>query len=491
VIVEFTSVIEASPEEVFAYHARPGALNRLLPPWDQQRLIRSSHSLVPGSQVEVEVRVAGWPTRIVARHEQLEPPHFFSDRQLAGPFRRWYHEHRFEAVPGDSHRTRLIDRIAYELPGGLIGQALGGSYARRKFDTTFAYRHRMTRLDLQLERQLRSVEGGSPGSRRVAVSGSHGLIGAGVVELLRVLGHQVIRLERPAATSVGRRSGVGRISVEDTAALSSTPWDPKAGLLQPEDLEGVDAVIHLAGAGIAERRWTPAFRRELWSSRVDATRRLAEQLQRLANPPRAFIAASAIGIYGHVPDREVEENWPASSDFLGQLATHWEQAADGLAEAGSRVAHGRLGIVLSPRGGALAKTLPLFRWGLGGRLGSGQQDWSWISQEDAVAALVWLAFHPLCRGPYNLAAGWVTNLEFTRALAEAVRRPACLPVPASLLRWGLGEMAGPLLLSSLRASSRRFLETGYRWRQPTLTSALGQMLGGERLTPSASGTERN
>ncbi len=486
-IVEFTSVIESPPAEVFAYHARPGALNRLLPPWDQQRLIRSEHSLAPGSQVEVEVRVAGWPTTIVARHEQLEPPHFFSDRQLAGPFRSWYHEHRFEPVAGDSQLTRLMDRIAYELPGGVVGQALGGSYARWKFETTFAYRHRMTSLDVQLERQLRAAEGGPARGRKVAVSGSHGLIGAGVVDLLRVLGYQVIRLERPIKTSVHRRASVGRVSVGDTASLSSTPWDPQEGLLRPEDLEGVDAVIHLAGVGIADQRWSSGFRETLWSSRVDATRRLAEQLQRLANPPRAFIAASAIGIYGHVPDGEVDENSPPSHDFLGQLATHWEQASNGLAGAGIRVAHGRLGIVLSPRGGALAKTLPLFRWGLGGRIGSGQQYWSWISQEDAVAALVWLAFHPSSRGPYNLTAGYVTNLEFTRALAEVVHRPACLPVPASFLRWGLGEMAEPLLLSSLRANSRRLLETGYRLRQPELRIALRQMLGRERLTPSASG----
>jgi uncharacterized protein len=297
---------------------------------------------------------------------------------------------------------------------------------------------------------------------RVAITGASGLVGAALAEHLRQAGHSVIRLVRDAGAAQHR---------------DACWWEPQHGIRQPEKLYDADGFVHLAGRGIADARWTAREKQLLRESRVDATRLLCDQLASLPRVPKVFISASAIGYYGDCGAAEVDESAPPASDFLGEMARDWEAATLPLEVVETRVAHARLAVVLTPHGGALAKMLPIFRWGLGGPLGSGQQYWSWITLDDVVRGLEWLLTRSSCRGAYNFSAPEpVTNAEFTRALARTVHRPAWLPAPRFGLRLAMGEMADAALLSSCRAVPARLLSSGFEFHHPQLDSALADLL---------------
>lgn len=297
----------------------------------------------------------------------------------------------------------------------------------------------------------------------VAVTGSSGLIGTALCRALEADGHRVGRLvRRPAA-------GPGEIS-----------WDPAGGRLDAADLVGVDAVVNLAGAGIGDKRWTDAYRRELIDSRVKGTTLLAETLAAMATPPQVLVSGSAIGYYGERGDTVLTEQSGPGQGFLAELCLQWEGATAAAEAAGVRVAHVRTGVVLSASGGALGKMLPLFKFGLGGKMGSGRAYWSWISLADEVGALQFLLDHPL-RGAVNLTAPTpATNAELTKALGKALHRPTLLPVPAFGPKLLLGsELADALLFTSARVVPQALLDAGYRFRHPDLAAALRAAIDGD------------
>jgi uncharacterized protein len=267
---------------------------------------------------------------------------------------------------------------------------------------------------------------------------------------------------------------------------------PEAQGREGSRLEGLAAAIHLSGANVAARRWTPEYRREMWTSRVESTRALCAMLRTVERPPRALLVASATGIYGDRGDEVLDESSPPGAGFLADLCREWEEAAAPAREAGIRVVHLRFGVVLAREGGALAKMLPAFRLGLGGRMGTGRQWMSWIALDDAVAAMRFLLRDESLEGPVNLCAPEpVTNAQFTRSLAARLRRIAALRVPAFALRMTLGAMADEALLASARVMPKRLLDAGFRFTQPTIDEALASLLksGGERTEGSGqSGT---
>ncbi len=301
-----------------------------------------------------------------------------------------------------------------------------------------------------------------PAGDRIAVTGSTGLIGTALVRSLVGSGHRVVRVVRDP----GRVPAGG----DDTGVVV---WDPQAGTIDAAGLEGVDAVVNLAGEPIAAGRWTAERKRRIHDSRVRGTELLARTLAGLDDPPRVLVSASAVGYYGDRGGDVVDETDPPGDDFLARVCRSWEAATEPAAAAGIRVAHARTGIVLSARGGALARQLPLFRAGLGGRLGSGRQWWSWISLTDEVAALRWLLERDL-HGPVDLTAPEpVTNATFTRVLARTLHRPAVLAVPRFALRLLLGrELADSLAFHSIRAVPRRLGESGFTFTHPDLARAL-------------------
>lgn len=292
---------------------------------------------------------------------------------------------------------------------------------------------------------------------KVAVTGSTGLIGSALVRSLLVDEHEVIRLVRPGAQT-GRRAD-GTLGVA---------WDPMKKQIDAAALEAIDGVVHLAGAGVGDKRWTASYKTQILESRRFGTATLARALAGLDKPPRVLISASAVGYYGQTGDREAREGDPAGTDFLARVCEVWESEADPAREAGIRVAHPRTGIVFSRRGGAAAKLLPLFRLGLGGRLGDGQQYWSLISLADEVGALRFLLENDGIEGPVNLTAPTPeTNARITQEVAQQLHRPAVVPVPSFALRIALGEMAIEVI-GSQRVLPTVLQHAGYRFRHPTL-----------------------
>jgi uncharacterized protein (TIGR01777 family) len=296
----------------------------------------------------------------------------------------------------------------------------------------------------------------------IAVTGASGLIGTALCEHLQTAGHRIVRLVRDESQA---------------GDAGHCWWQPESGVRQLNKLESVEAVVHLAGRNISEHRWTQHEKELIRSSRVDATERLCRDLLELASPPAVFLSASAVGIYGDCGSQIVTEAHPPGSDFLAQTGLAWEAASRSLESANVRVLHARLGMVLSPQGGALAKVLPLFRRGLAGNLGSGEQYWSWVTLDDAVRGIAWLLDNPSASGSFNMVAPEpVTNAEFTRTLAsELGRKPFPLSVPRTALRWMVGPMADAVLLASCRAVPARLTALGFRFSARTLPEAFTQL----------------
>jgi hypothetical protein len=303
---------------------------------------------------------------------------------------------------------------------------------------------------------------------RVAVSGSTGLVGSQVVASLSAAGHEVVRLVR-------RAPAPGEKAVR---------WDPEKGEVDAAGLEGLDAVVHLAGENIASGRWNAARKAAIRDSRVNGTRLLCDALAGLARPPKALLCASAIGYYGdRGADVLTEESSPGAG-FLPEVCREWEAASEPAVRKGIRVVALRIGVVLSPRGGALSRMLPPFRAGLGGVIGDGRQYVSWVALDDLVGIVLHALQSGELRGPVNAVAPVpVTNRELTEALGKVLSRPTLLPVPAFALRLAVGEMADALLLASARVVPRRLEETGYNFRYPELGGALRHLLGKGKECP--------
>jgi uncharacterized protein len=456
----YSSVIDAPLGEVFAWHTRRGAIIRLLPPWSPVRVEGEAGSVRDGQAV---LRLPAG-LRWVASHQPggYDPPHQFTDVLTSQPLAAilpWQHRHQFAPV---GRATRVTDVVDTSLPA-------------RMLRPMFAYRHRQLADDLAAQARSRGL---CPEPLTVAVTGSSGLIGTALTALLSTGGHRVIRLVRRLPRHAGERFW--------------WPEDPNGELLS-----GVDALIHLAGASIAGR-FTPARKREIFDSRTVPTRRLAELAAASATNGgpglRAFVTASAIGIYG--PDRGDEvltETSGRGDGFLADVVTEWEDATRPAAQAGIRTVQVRTGIVQTPRGGMLRLMYPLFESGLGGRLGHGKQWLAWIGLDDLLDIYLRAVTDPDLSGPVNaVAPAPVRNADYTATLARVLRRPAVVPVPAFGPRLLLGaEGAREIAGASQLVRPRRLIEAGHYFRYPELEGALRHMFGREpggapaiRMAPS-------
>jgi uncharacterized protein len=406
----YSSVVDAALDDVFSWHARPGANTRLTPPWQPARVLREAGS-------------------------------------LASPLLPWRHTHQFSPVgPGATLVTDVVDT---PLPA-------------RVLRSTFVYRHRQLAADLAALERARAI---CPDPLTVAVTGSGGLIGTALTALLTTSGHRVIRLVRRPPRHAGERH-----------------WQQEAP--GPELLDEVDALIHLAGASIGGR-FTPERKAAIRDSRILPTRRLAELAAASAPGLRAFVTASAIGIYG--PDRGEEiltEASPRGEGFLADVVADWEDATAPAAAAGIRTVQVRTGIVQTPRGGMLRLLSPLFEVGLGGRLGTGKQWLAWIALDDLLDVYLRAVLDPGLSGPVNAVAPEpVRNIDYTRTLAAVLRRPAVLPVPGLAPRLLLGEEgAREIAQASQSVRPERLIAAGHRFRHPDLDGALRHLFGREEST---------
>ena len=451
----YSSMLPATSDVAFAWHEKPGAFQRLSPPWKSINVLEQRGTIHDGDELLLRIKVGPVKINWLARHQNFQAGKQFEDVQVRGPFASWIHNHRFESTNGNS--CRLHDQIEYRFPVGKIGAFLAGKRFSHQMKALFEYRHRQTKEDLELfsrystERKL-----------KVAVTGSSGMVGSALCALLGVTGHDVIRLIRT-------ESKVDKIDPR---------WDPAKGILDAENLEGIDAVIHLAGENLANRRWSPKQMAEIRDSRVNGTKNLITSLLKLKQPPKTFICASAIGYYGDRGEERLTENSECGDGFLSQVVQDWEHAALSAADHGVRVVLARLGVVLDPRGGALSKMLLPFRLGLGGSIGHGRQTMSWVSLDDAIGAIYHVLMKTSIDGPVNIVApNPTTNRHFARALGRVLRRPAIAPLPALAAKALFGKMAKELLLAGTHVTNGKLSSSGFRYRDPELGPALSWMLG--------------
>ncbi|PZR16793.1 MAG: TIGR01777 family protein [Archangium gephyra] len=426
---EKRSVMPVPADELFAWHAREGAFERLNPPFAPAEIEERSGGLEVGARTVVKIPVGPTKQRWVAEHTAFEPGRMFRDEQTSGPFAKWVHTHRFE--PLTESTSTLIDTIEYALP---LGGIVGGSFTDRTLERMFDYRHAITRADLSRHH----------GPRRVfAIAGASGLVGSALKAFLSTGGHEVRVIKR---------------------------GDFKA-------VEGAEVVVNLAGAGIADERWSDERKRELVESRVDYTKKLVAH----AKGVKVWLQGSAVGIYGERGDEVLtEDSAPGApgdhaTKFLSKLCLDWEAAAQGAAE---RVVLLRTGIVQSAQGGALAKLLPAFKLGAGGPIAGGKAWQSWVSIEDMLGLILFAAQNENVVGPLNLTSpNPVTSGDYARVLGRVLSRPAIAPLPGFALRALFGEMADGAILASQRALPQRAQSAGFTFLHPDLEQALRFTLG--------------
>ena len=451
----FRSRVAAPADDVFAWHGRPGALERLIPPWEDVRVLERTGGLENGARTVISLRKGPFHVRWTALHRDYIEGRQFVDEQTEGPFTAWRHTHRF--TPSGAHECLLEDEIDYALPFGAIGHLLAAGRVRSDLERAFPFRHRRTADDLARHAQFRDRP-----RLDVAISGASGLIGRNLAAFLSTGGHNVRRLVRRQP-----RPGAGEIY-----------WNPRLGDLDAADLGGLDAVINLSGRNLAAWRWTPKVKREIEYSRVASTHLLCEALAQIPNPPQTVISASAVGYYGNRGDEPLAEAAAPGTGFLAELCERWEAATEPAREAGIRVVNLRIGLVLSAAGGLLRNMLLPFRLGLGAQLGDGRQVMSWIGLDDLLGVVLHALYSDELSGPMNaVSPAPVTNREFTKSLARVLRRPAVLGVPAPLLKGLFGEMGHELFLGGARVRPSKLEATGFHFLHKDVEPALRWELG--------------
>jgi uncharacterized protein (TIGR01777 family) len=450
-----------SAGEAYAWHLRPGAFERLSPPWESVRVEKRDEKLADGSEVQLAVPVGPLKIRWLARHHDFVAGQQFHDTQVTGPFARWEHTHRFE--PAGPSQSVLVDHIDYELPAGSLGDFLAGSSIQLKLERMFAYRHRVTLADMNDHARFADRP-----RQRIAITGSSGLVGSALAPFLSTGGHEVTQLVRPNK----------KRTADAASPLKTAAWNDATGEIDLPAGEFPQAIVHLAGENIAGGRWTAQVKERILKSRVEPTRQLCERLARSPHKPAVLVCASAIGYYGNRGDERLTEESAAGEGFLADVCRAWEAATLPATEAGIRVVNLRFGMILTTAGGALAKMLPPFRLGGGGVVGSGQQYWSWITLDDVIGVIHHALMTDSLAGPVNtVAPESMTNHDFTRVLGQVLHRPTIVPLPAFAARLVLGEMADELLLASARVVPAKLEASQYPFRFPTLAAGLRHVLG--------------
>lgn len=456
----YRSRIAASAPTVFAWHEAQGAFERLVPPWASVQVDKRQGGINGGS---VTLIVSHGPIKIrwSLKHDQYIAGVQFRDYQVEGPFKSWTQVHRVEADGKDG--AYLIDTVEYELPEILPAKFMATFYIASELKRLFHFRHSLIGYDLE---KAARYQGGR--KMKVLLSGSTGMIGSALVPLLLSHGHAVTRLIRPDTKSKSN----GQVNTD------TIDWNPKTGEIDIAALSGFDAVVHLAGANIADGRWTEVRKKELIDSRIESTRLLSTGIAKTAQPPKVLIAASAIGYYGDRGQEEMSEAATKGTGFLADLCKQWEDACEPAAKAGIKVVNLRIGVVLSTTGGALAKMLLPFELGAGGQIGSGNQQFSWVSLDDVTGAILHILNTDSLEGPINATAPTpVTNKEFTRALGKVLCRPTLIPIPSFGLRALFGQMADECLIAGQKVMPTKLVKSNYQFRDTEIESALRRILG--------------
>ncbi len=447
--------IKAPVEEVFQWHSRPGALERLSPPWDPVKVIQRSGGINPGASVKLKMKAGIIPYTWTAKHTAYEENQLFQDEQIKGPFSKWIHTHRFKADGPDN--SILEDRIEYALPLNPLSNILMGSFIHKELQRIFHYRHNTLIEDLKahLARNTRKP-------LNILISGASGVIGSALIPFLTTGGHRVFRLVRK------------KPNLQNDEIF----WDPNSEQLNLDHVPKIDAVIHLAGEHIGKGKWTEEKKNKIIHSRNKGTTLIAKAVSQLKSPPAVLLCASAIGFYGDRHDHILTEQSNVGDDFISKVCSEWEKATFAAQEKGIRTAYLRIGIGLSPLGGALSRLLTPFKMGFGGKIGSGKQYLSWIGIDDIIGSIYHVLLTKSLAGPVNIVApNPVSNFEFTKILGKILNRPTICSIPEHIIKLAFGEMGREILLASCRVIPEKLQKSGYQFRHSNLEKVLCHLLG--------------
>jgi uncharacterized protein len=453
-VLTYKTFMDHPAEEVFAWHMRPGALQRLSPPWESARILEQEGGISTGGRVTLGVKRGPTEITFVVEHTDFEPGRAFTTEQVSGPFSAWKHRHRFEPCDGGCH---VIDTVEWEVPMGAAGRLFVGWSVEGELNRLFLWRHERIRGDLSRMRRY-----GSDPELTVAVTGASGLVGQALLQLLRTQGHKVIPLVRDT----------------NLAPEGSALWNPDTGLVERDKLEGIDAMVHLAGEPIMGFRWSDEKKRAIKESRTKGTDLISRTIAAMSSPPEVLISASAMGIYGDRGNEILSENSKVGKGFLAGVCKVWEAATEPAQRAGIRVANLRIGMVLSPLGGALGTMLLPFKIGIGGRLGSGRQYVSWIDVDDLAALILHVIRTKSLSGPVNATAPYpVPNSTFSATLGRVLGRPTLVPIPGFAVKALFGEMGSEVLLSGARIQPEKCMKSGFEFQFPAVEDSLRFQLG--------------
>ena len=452
---EHRTEVENSIEEAFAWHERKGAFRRLMPPWELAEEVRADDNLREGAQRIFRFPMGPVKMSWVAQHTGYNPPHSFEDVMLKGPFKSWHHTHNFENT--SDGKVMIHDKVKYKLPMGFLGKIVAGRMINKRLKRMFTARELRLERDLKRHADFSHIE-----RKKILVAGSSGLIGRQLVAFLDTGGHDVWRLVRRTP-----KSNEKEIS-----------WSPDKGEIDAQQLEGFDAIIHLGGAGIGDKRWSKKRLKLIEESRTISTTLLAETIAKLNNKPESFIVSSAVGWYGERGDEELDEHSTPGEGFLPTTCANWEQSCQTARDAGVRTINLRTGIVLDATGGALGKMLLPAKLGAGGPIGFGKQWYSWISMDDQIYATHHLIMNDQCEGAYNLTApNPVRQKQFAKVLGKVLKRPAFIPTPPFGIWVLFGKMGVALTTESTKVVPSKLIESGYNFQHENLEPALRDCLG--------------
>jgi uncharacterized protein (TIGR01777 family) len=465
--IRTTHIDKISSNELFAWHIREGAFERLNPPWHQFKVIERRGNIQNGGTVKIKMKIAGpIHTTWLVKHSDYVEGKQFRDSQIKGLFSSWSHTHLLNSFERSS--SILDDHVEYSLPWGMLSETLVSALINKKLNQMFDYRHRIISDDLLVHATANKIRGNDR-PMTIGITGSSGFIGSSLIPFITTGGHRVIRfIRRPVSDGNNFKN------------VKSIQWNLSSSMSLID--ENIDAVVNLSGENIFGR-WTKEKKKRIFDSRVNTTQSLCKLLSSLDKPPKVLVSASATGYYGDRGDEILTEESPPSSsssnDYLSYVCRSWEEATQIAKESGIRVVNLRIGIVLSSSGGMLSKILPIFKLGFGIRIGNGNQYMSWIGLDDLLGLILYAITDKSISGPVNaVSPNPITNADFTMALGRVLSRPTKFSIPKSMIKLPLGEeLANAAILSSTRVIPERLIEMGYKFRFPYLESVLRHTLG--------------
>lgn len=444
-ILTLKTIVDATCEEVYAYHEKADAINRIFAPWEEVDLLHKPSGLEVGGVVHIQKM----GHNILIKHTRCDKPYGFEDEQIVGFLPSFKHKHVFNKI--SETQTEIIDEIEYELPKGFFKKKIMGGFTKHAIKM-FEYRHKIYEEDF---RQFR-LSKRKP--LRILVSGSHGFVGNHLCMILNLFGDEVFKLVRKPSKDI-----------------RDIYWDPLEEKVNIQLLEGFDVVIHLAGESITTA-WTEKNKKCIYDSRVNSTKLLTHVLNQLKSPPKLFLCASGCGFYGNREDEVLDESASKGTSFLSEVTQAWESRAKEFIKG--RVILMRFGAVIGLKGGVLQKLLMPFKMGCGVIMGSGFQWISWISIDDLTYQILHILKDETLQGPVNFTAPHpVTAEEFSKTLGFLLKRPVFFRFPASLIKILLGKRGEELLLTSVKCVPKILIESGSVFSYPTLSEALKVYLG--------------